>query len=67
MRAEGFGISESINQALDGAGILSFKTPEEAARAMGTLVKYAQIRKTKTFTTPQKKGAVSQEDTEKSR
>jgi acyl-CoA synthetase (NDP forming) len=42
--ADGFGTSETLNQVLDSAGILSFQTPEEAARAMYTLVKYARIR-----------------------
>ncbi len=43
--ADGFGTSEALTRTLDAAGILSFRTPEEAARAMCTLVRYARIRR----------------------
>jgi len=46
LRAAGvFASSEPINRALDAAGILTFSTPEEAVRAMYTLVRYAEIRR----------------------
>ena len=38
-------VSETITKALDDAGIPSYSTPEEAALAMHTLVKYAGIKK----------------------
>jgi len=40
-----FPTSEALTQALRDADIPSFKTPEEAARAMATLMKYAEIRR----------------------
>jgi acyl-CoA synthetase (NDP forming) len=37
--------SERMEKAMKGAGITSFNTPEAAARAMATLVKYAEIKR----------------------
>jgi acyl-CoA synthetase (NDP forming) len=37
--------SELVENAMDAAGITSYKTPETAARAMATLVKYAKIKR----------------------
>ena len=37
--------SELVEKAMDAAGITSYNTPEAAARAMATLVKYAEIKK----------------------
>jgi acyl-CoA synthetase (NDP forming) len=35
--------NELLVKAMDAAGITSYTTPEAAARAMATLVKYAEI------------------------
>ena len=44
-RSNVFPTSEALTQALRAADIPSFETPEEAARAMSTLMKYADIKR----------------------
>ncbi len=44
-RSKVFPTSEVLTQVLRAANIPSFETPEEAARAMSTLMKYADIRR----------------------
>ena len=40
-----FPISEALTKAIDAANIPSFLTPEEAAKAMSALIKYAEIKR----------------------
>jgi acyl-CoA synthetase (NDP forming) len=49
--SEEFRSSDIVDQALESSGILSYQTMEDAAMAMYTLVRYAEIKKRKTFFT----------------
>ena len=40
-----FRISPPVSQAMESGGIICYQTPEEAATAMATLVRYAEIKK----------------------